>query len=180
MNKREESQTVAFTKLDAARRQINSAIWLWFNGADIVSVHTLAAAAHRIVLDLSGTTETAPLPFDTANLPEGLTAKMLRKAQIFLEPAKDDPDKTINLNPVWTELYLFLVVSAYTEFAIDDDSYHPLMSAFILRLGVCRPEVFSRDALPNLDKRVEVERIKKLSKAEFLKEMFGNISPPPP
>ena len=180
MSRQEESQSIAFTKLDAARRQINTAIWLWFNGADIVSVHTLTAAAHRIVLDLSGSTEMASFPFDTENLPEGLTKKMFRKAETLLEPAPNDPDETINLKPVWIELYLFLVISAYIEFAIDDDSYHPLMSAFMLRLGVCRPEAFRSDALPTFDKSLNIERIKKLSKSEFLKEMFGNISPPAP
>ena len=180
MNRRQESPIVTFTKLDAARRQINTAVWLWFNGADSVSVHTLAAAAHRIVLDLSGSPEMTPLPFDSANLPPGLTPKMFTEAQTFLEPAPEDPDKVIRLNPIWTELYLFMVISAYTEFAIDDDSYHPLMSAFMLRVGICRPEVFRRGALPELDKGIEVDRIKKLSKAEFLKEMFGNVSPPAP
>jgi hypothetical protein len=180
MSRREEPPTVTFTKLDIARRQINTAVWLWFNGADIVSVHTLAAAAHRIVLGLSGNPEVIPLPFDAANLPAGLTTKMFAKAQSFLGPAPEDPDKIIELNPILTELYLFLVISAYTEFAIDDDSYHPLMSAFMLRVGICRPEVFRRDALPRLDKGIEVDRIKKLSKSDFLKKMFGNVSPPAP
>src|SRR2546425_12863933 len=97
MSSGEETQAIACTQLDAARRQINTAIWLWFNGADIVSVHTLAAAAHRIVLELSGSKEMAPLPFETANLPEGLTPKMFGNAETFLEPVKGDPDKTINL-----------------------------------------------------------------------------------
>jgi hypothetical protein len=174
------SSTVDFTKLDAARRQINTAIWLWFNGADIVSVHTLAAAAHRIIVALSGSAETTPLPFEIKNLPEGLTLNMFRNAYTFLESAEDDPDKITNLSPVWTELYLFFVISAYTEFAIDDDSYHPLMSAFVLRLSVCRQEVFRHDALPALDKGLAIDRIKNLSKSEFLKEMFGNVLPPAP
>jgi hypothetical protein len=179
MSKAEESRAIDFTRLDAARRQINTAIWLWFNGADIVSVYTLAAAAHRIILDLSGIEEISPLPFNIANLPEGLTSKMLKQGPDLLS-GDAEPDKTIHLKPIWIEFYLFLVVSAYTEFAIDDDSYHPLMSAFMLRLGICRPEVFKRGALPDLDKGLNIEKIKKLPKSEFLREMFGNISPPPP
>ena len=180
MTTRPKTSPVTFTKLDAARRQINTAVWLWFNGADAVSVHTLAAAAHRIILNLSGTAETPPLPFDPANLPAGVTAKMFAKAHTFLEPAPEDPDKVIQLDPIWTELYLFVVISAYTEFAIDDDSYHPLMSALMLRVRICRPEVFRPNVLPGLNRGTNVERIKKLSKAEFLKQMFGNVSPPAP
>jgi hypothetical protein len=179
MSKQEESLAIAFTKLDAARRQINTAIWLWFNGADIVSIHTLAAAAHRIILEVSGDEELRLLPFDVANLPEDLTPKTFKRGPDLL--SKDaDPDKTIHLKPIWIEFYLFLVVSAYIEFAIDDDSYHPLMSAFMLRVGLSRPEVFKRGALPDFDRTLNVEKMKKLSKSEFLREMFGNISPPPP
>jgi hypothetical protein len=180
MSEGEEAKTITFRRLDAARRQINTAIWLWFNRADLVSVHTLAAAAHRTILGLSGSAETAPLPFNTTNLPEGATANMFKEAPHFLESEAADPDETIHLDPLWTELYLFQVVSAYTEFAIDDDSYHPLMSAFMLRLGICRPEVLKAEALPNLDRGLDAEKVKKLSRSDFLKEMFGTITPPPP
>jgi hypothetical protein len=175
-----EAKAIAFRRLDAARRQINTAIWLWFNQADIVSVHTLAAAAHRAILGLSGNAGTTASPFDTAKLPKGVTATMLKQAPHFLEAEPSDPDEMIHLNPLCTELYLFQVVSAYTEFAIDDDSYHPLMSAFMLRLGICRPEVFRAETLPNLNRGLDVEKVKKLSRSDFLKEMFGTITPPPP
>jgi len=36
------------SKLDAAKRQLETAIRLYFNEADPVSVHTLAGAAHTI------------------------------------------------------------------------------------------------------------------------------------
>lgn len=180
MSEGEEAKTIAFRRLDAARRQINTAIWLWFNRADIVSVHTLAAAAHRTILGLSGTAEPPPLPFNATKLPEGLTATMLKQAPHFLQSEASDPDETIHLNPLCTELYLFQVVSAYTEFAIDDDSYHPLMSALMLRLGICRPDVFKAETLPNLERGLDTEKVKKLSRSDFLKEMFGTITPPPP
>ena len=41
------------SKLDAARRQLESAIFLYFNEADPVSIHTLTAAAYNILKDLS-------------------------------------------------------------------------------------------------------------------------------
>jgi hypothetical protein len=179
MSKQDASQPLAFTKLDAARRQLNTAIWLWFNGADIVSVYTLAATAHRTILEVAGAEEVGPMPFNTSNLPDDVTLGTFKQAPNLLT-GEADPDKVIHLKPVWVEFYLFFVASAYTEFAIDDDSYHPLMSAFMLRVGICRPEVFKRGALPKFDKALNVEKMKKLSKSEFLREMFGNIFPPPP
>ena len=37
------------SKIEAARRQLDSAIELWFLDKDEVSVHTLAAAAYQLV-----------------------------------------------------------------------------------------------------------------------------------
>lgn len=41
------------TKIDAARRQTNAAIRMFFEGEDPIAVHTVAAAGHRIVRDLA-------------------------------------------------------------------------------------------------------------------------------
>lgn len=41
------------SKLDAAKRQLETAIRLYFNSADPVSIHTLACAAHSIISDLN-------------------------------------------------------------------------------------------------------------------------------
>lgn len=40
------------SKFDAAERQLNQAIHLFFNGGDVVSVHTFAEAAAQILFDL--------------------------------------------------------------------------------------------------------------------------------
>lgn len=40
------------TKLDAARRQLDQSIRLFFGGGDLLAVHTLAFAAFRILLDI--------------------------------------------------------------------------------------------------------------------------------
>lgn len=40
-------------KLDAAKRQLETAIRLYFASADPVSIHTLTAAAYQLLLDLN-------------------------------------------------------------------------------------------------------------------------------
>ena len=40
---------IAITKIDAARRQLETAITMWFHDADPVSTHTLLMAAHEIL-----------------------------------------------------------------------------------------------------------------------------------
>jgi hypothetical protein len=41
------------SKLDVARRQLETAITLYFHESDPVSIHTLTAAAHGVLRDLS-------------------------------------------------------------------------------------------------------------------------------
>jgi hypothetical protein len=41
------------SKLDAAQRQMDAAIFIYFHDVDPVSVHTLVGAAHILLTDLS-------------------------------------------------------------------------------------------------------------------------------
>jgi hypothetical protein len=47
-----ERRPEIITKLDAARRQLRTAVTLFFQHGDEVAVHTLTAAAHQILIDL--------------------------------------------------------------------------------------------------------------------------------
>lgn len=44
----EEWPDLAVSKIDSARRQFDTAIVLWFNDGDPVSIRTLTAAAHQV------------------------------------------------------------------------------------------------------------------------------------
>src|SRR5688500_1002695 len=46
---RQRRDGTPITKLDAARRQLDTAITLYFHHGDSVSIHTLAAAAHEVL-----------------------------------------------------------------------------------------------------------------------------------
>jgi hypothetical protein len=48
----ERADFLRITKLDAATRQLRTAIRLFFEEADVVSIHTLAAASHEMVRSL--------------------------------------------------------------------------------------------------------------------------------
>jgi hypothetical protein len=47
------AMTVRISKMDAARRQLQTALRLWFTGGDAVSIHALAYAAYEIGHSLS-------------------------------------------------------------------------------------------------------------------------------
>src|SRR4051794_5016848 len=84
---------VKLSKIEAARRQIESAIWLWFVDDDMVSVQTLAAAAHRTLADLAELWGASAWPATAAYLPKQ-PARTRRDhsddAITFFKDAKDD------------------------------------------------------------------------------------------
>jgi hypothetical protein len=48
-----EAQAIRVSKLDAARRQLDGAIQLWFSNGDPVAIHALVCAAHQIIQDIN-------------------------------------------------------------------------------------------------------------------------------
>lgn len=167
---------VRLTKLEAARRQIESAVWLWFVGDDLVSVHALATAAHRLLVELAALREGATWPYSTAYLPARTTAARRPDADdpaTFFKYAKKD--ETYELSEQWTELYLFDAIMAYSSLS-DSRGASALMSTFVLRFGVQRQDLFVADAFSLLERRVSktfnLERLQRLSKIDFLKEFF--------
>ena len=168
---------VKLTKLEAARRQIESAIWLWFVDDDHVSVHALAAAAHRLLLELAAVREKASWPYSKTYLPEPPAKPRpvdSGDAAMFFKYAKKA--ETYELSEQWTELYLFDAVMAYSSLA-DERGASALMSTFVLRFGVQRQDLFVPDAFSLLERRVSkafnLERLERLSKIDFLKEFIG-------
>lgn len=174
---------VRLTKLEAARRQIESAIWLWFVDDDHVSVHTLTAAAHRLLLELAALRKTSAWPYTGAYLSRS-RAKSRRDdpddAVTFFKHAKKN--ETYELSEQWTELYLFDAVMAYSSLA-QDRAASALMSTFVLRVGVQRQDLFVPNAFSLLERRVSetfnLERLERLSKIDFLKEFIGVLSQGP-
>lgn len=165
------------TKLEAARRQIEAAIWLWFVDDDYVSVHALAAAAHRLLLQLAAAREEKAWPYSSAHLPRSpVKARMVDDCDpvMFFKYAKKD--ETYELSEQWTELYLFDAIMAYSNMA-DERGASALMSTFVLRFGVHRQDLFVPDAFSLLERRVSkafnLERLQALSKMDFLEEFIG-------
>jgi hypothetical protein len=182
MSQCNKPRLLKLSKIDAARRQLESAIWLWFVDADIVSVHTLAAAAHRLLLDLAERRGIAPLLLTTeyfAKHHEKEPKRRLQEAEAFFTDAKSA--ETYAFDEVLVELRLFDAVMAYASL-FDRDSRSALMSTFVVRFGVQRPDLFAPNIFPLLEKNVDdsfnIERLQKLSKLEFLQEFFGFLGQP--
>jgi hypothetical protein len=95
--------------LDAASRQLHTAIRLWFDEGDPVSIHTLASAAHEIIHTLFRSKGLKGLLFDTPIVkPEGrsLWASSLKSAFNFFKHARHDEGAVLDFHPGINEILI--------------------------------------------------------------------------
>src|SRR3990170_2717985 len=101
------NDTITVSKLDAARRQLDTAVRLYFSEADPVSIHTLTAASHEVLTDLNrerGGSPTVMESFEAYIKPEGIKefGSMINKAANFFKHADRDPEDIQTFNPEQT------------------------------------------------------------------------------
>jgi hypothetical protein len=103
--------TIRLDKLDAARRQLRTAITLWFTDGDPVAVHTLAFAAYEIihVISKKRNPHRRDLLFDTLVIKDEYrrdwNAQIKRDANFF-KHADRDPDLVIEFQPYLSQLFI--------------------------------------------------------------------------
>ncbi len=178
-----EPQTVRLTKLEAAKRQIITAIWLWFKDADIVSIHTLTAAAFGILNDLLHHRKKGrPMPFDEQYMPKGYEKEireLLKSDEVFFKHARKDPNAIHELYTDWTGIYLLTTVKAYFDLQGENEALHPLMTLLSFWFALTDPELFQK--IPPLSlKSGSVEELRKLSKFEYFQVAGGLFVDTPP
>ena len=101
---------ITVTKLDAARRQLRTAIRLWFNDGDPVAIHTLAYAAYEIIHVVSKKrNRTRLLVFDSPMIKNEYRSawnKKIKEHANFFKHANIDPDGSIAFVPALSILFL--------------------------------------------------------------------------
>jgi hypothetical protein len=87
-------QPMWVTKLDVAARQARTAVRLFFEEVDPISLHTLVAAAHTVLKDLSEKKGSRSIV-----KPPGYDYK-INAAENFFKHAYKDPDGRVNIEPL--------------------------------------------------------------------------------
>ena len=116
----EPARTIMVSKLDAARRQLDAAVRLYFAEGDPVAIHTLAAAAHEVLADISVRRNvTVPFIHKLLSLirPEKQAEARAKfnRARNFFKHAKNDPEESIEFDPAHSEFLLFDACTQYRE-----------------------------------------------------------------
>ena len=114
------------TKLDAAKRQLEMAIRLYFNEADPVSIHTLASAAHIILSDLNKKCAGKPMivsDFLVKDKFKKEIRKKINEAKNHFKHADKDPETTIDFRPGVNDFVLFDACEKYIELTSEKPPY---------------------------------------------------------
>lgn len=106
------------TKFEAARRQLDQAIKLFFEGRDALSIHTLASAAQGILRDIMKVTGAQHLSIlhDHPQISledRGKWIKIINTPRNFLKHADKDPNGTLEFNAIVNEILLLEAVLLY-------------------------------------------------------------------
>ena len=108
------------SKIDAAKRQLETAITLYFSNTDPVSVHTLAAAAHEILYVICKARGLESVLKDIAKrkIRKGKEKEYIDKlheAQNFFKHGRRDPDASHKFKPELTEFFIYDACFMYIQ-----------------------------------------------------------------
>lgn len=106
------------SKLDAAKRQLDTAINLYFKDADRVSIHTLTAAAHQILMDLANVQGIKSFLKQSSLIKKEMQKEyisIINEAENFFKHASKDPGALLNFKPELTETLLLDAVEMYMQ-----------------------------------------------------------------
>jgi hypothetical protein len=168
---------LAITKIDAAIRQLETAITLWFHSGDPVSIATLGYAAYEIIYALNKHRKGPPMLIESENIrPEYQEdwKNLHRMTPNFFKHSGKDPAEVHYFNPESTRFVLFEAAAVYTSWKLEN---RPLFSLLHVWMLLEYPDIFL-ESYRNTVKDVIAEREFWLSrgKASFYKEVLPVFS----
>jgi hypothetical protein len=160
--------TIEITKFEAARRQLDTAIELWFSDGDPVSTHALAYAAHEILHRLYRRRGLTDLMFDTSIIKDEYRnefCKRLKESGNWFKHAdkEKNPDEKWSFAPETNEIFLLICCVAISRM---DYPLNAQESAFVLWNRLHKPRLFPDDRLDS----IPADELRKLS--HFNRDMF--------
>jgi len=139
------SPVIKVSKLDAARRQLECAVTLFFHDGDPVSTHTLTAAAYNLIRDLNSQVKGSPMLVKKVLLehirPDKVEEirKMISEAENFFKHADRDPESVLEFHLGQTENLLWDACWKYRDLAGETT---PVLQAMQLWVFANKPELW--------------------------------------
>jgi hypothetical protein len=124
---------LTISKIDAAKRQLETVIRLYFSNGDPVSIHTLTAAAYNVIRDINKKRGGQPLLVKEQFLDyireghEKEVMDIINAAENFFKHAGRDHEATLDFNPDQSELLILEACSVYYKLS---GEFPPLFKLF--------------------------------------------------
>lgn len=170
----ENTLITTVTKIDAARRQLKTAIELWFANGDAVSINTLAGAAHQIIHDLNHKEKNAPLILDrpefTKEQRKMFATRVKSSTNFFKHAERRDGAESISIefDNNTNELYISMATQGLKQMGYIFNGHE---FAFCAWEAIHRPEVLNEESMQLLKSTISneaTESLKNISRKEFL------------
>lgn len=173
--------SIKISKLDAARRQLDAAIELWFRDGDPVAIHTLASAAYEIAQDLNlkhgnkhltlaGWTEKFVVPGH-----EQEVIKLVKKPMLFFKHANRDPHGILEFQPEVNDPLFVMCMGCMSALG---EQPSDTQRALTFWHCIHKPDYFLKGANLPTDALgiVDIENMRRTSKSDFLKQALQGIA----
>jgi hypothetical protein len=163
---------ITISKLEAAQRQLQTAIVLWFNGGDPVSIHALVYAAYEIIHAVSKrlNPNRRDLLFDSRVIKDQHRSEfnlLLKKHANFFKHGNRPQDEKIEFAPVASELFFIYSIVGLSTCRVPQTDNE---AAFLMWLQIHNPDFLSDEGRKVLANTLSVEALQNitlLSKEEF-------------
>jgi hypothetical protein len=135
--------TIQISKIDAAKRQLETTIDLYFHSGDPVSIHTLAAASYDV---LHGLCKAKDIKSFVKNIDMIREEKrkdyldMMNEPQNFFKHANHDQNKLYEFRTATTDFFIWDACQMYQK--ITEETVKPFY-IFVLWFYVQNPDVFN-------------------------------------
>lgn len=108
-------------KLQTARRQLETAVSLFFQHGDPVSIHTLTCAAYNVIRDINNSRDGSPMFAKQyyVNLEDKPSLSDFNEPENFFKHANRDPDAVLTFYPKFTECLLIDACEKYLNLTGD-------------------------------------------------------------
>lgn len=132
---------IHISKLDAAKRQLDSAIALFFHSGDVISIHTLASASYdllKALCDKNGINNYMVKNESFVREDKKMEFRQaINKAQNFFKHADRDHNSILEFSPEFSEYFLWDATHMYSQLTSE---HPPLFMLYRLWIAAKHPD----------------------------------------
>ncbi|MGA2463024.1 MAG: hypothetical protein ABSH06_01550 [Thermodesulfobacteriota bacterium] len=170
--------TETISKIDIACRHLDTAITLWFQESDPISIHLLACASHQIISDIIHHRGGSDPLFDSPYIKPGCRSDAIyafHKHYNFFKHANRDPEAVIEFNSSAPQYSILNSILSLEQLNI---KHNLLQTSFFLYFGFHHPELMEADFFKSFGKGFNIDILPELnlSRREFFEALRQGLS----